>query len=135
MAILSKLGNYKSTGLLLMRLGVGVMMVLHGYPKLLAGPEKWTKLGANMKYFGINAYPEIWGFMASASECIGGALLVLGFLFRPSAFFLLCTMVVAAVTHLKGGDTISDASHSIELGFVFLGMFILGPGKYSIDKD
>lgn len=135
MAILSKLGNYKSTGLLLMRLGVGAMMVLHGYPKLLGGPEKWTKLGGNMKHFGITAYPEIWGFMGSASECIGGALLVLGFLFRPSAFLLLCTMIVAAVTHLKGGDTIMDASHAIELGFVFLGMFILGPGKYSIDKD
>lgn len=135
MAILSKLGNYKSTGLLLMRLGVGAMMILHGYPKLLGGPEKWTKLGGNMKHFGINVYPEIWGFMASVAEGVGGLLLILGFLFRPSAFLLLCTMIVAAVTHLKGGDTLKDASHAIELGFVFLGMFILGPGKYSIDKD
>jgi len=135
MAILSKLGNYKSTGLLLMRAGVGAMMVLHGYPKLLGGPERWTNLGENMKHFGINAYPEIWGFMAAAAECIGGGLFVLGFLFRPSAFLLLCTMIVAATTHLKSGETIMDASHSIELGFVFLGLFILGPGKYSIDKD
>jgi putative oxidoreductase len=135
MAILGKLGNYKSTGLLLMRLGIGVMMVLHGYPKILGGPEKWAKLGGNMKHFGITAYLEIWGFMASLSESVGGVLLVLGFLFRPSAFFLLCTMIVASVTILKGGEAILDASHSIELGFVFLGMFILGPGKYSIDKD
>jgi putative oxidoreductase len=135
MAFLSKLGNYRSTALLLMRIGVGATMILHGYPKLMGGPEKWTKLGANMKYFGITFYPEIWGFMAAASESIGALLLIIGFLFRPSAFLLMCTMIVAAVTHLKGGDTLNDASHAIELVFVFLGLFMLGPGKYSIDKD
>ncbi len=135
MAFLSKLSNYKSTGLLLMRLGIGTMMILHGYPKLVAGPALWEKLGHNTVYFGIHAYPEIWGFMASVAEGVGGLLLILGFLFRPATFLLLCTMIVATMSHLKSGDTILEASHSIELGFVFLSLFIIGPGKYSIDKD
>jgi putative oxidoreductase len=134
MAIFSKLGKYQSTGLLLMRVGVGAMMILHGYPKIIGGPQKWTKLGANMKYFHLTAYPEIWGFMAAMAEGLGGLLMVLGFLFRPSCFFLLCTMIVAAVMHLAE-DGVKDASHAMELGFVFLGLFILGPGKYSIDKS
>ena len=135
MAILAKLGRYQSTGLLLMRVGLGAMMIMHGYPKLLGGPEKWTSLGGSMKNFGITFYPEIWGFMAAASEGIGGLFLVLGFFFRPSAFLLMCTMIVAASSHLYKGQEFMKSSHAIELGFVFLGLFILGPGKYSVDKS
>lgn len=117
-----------------MRVGIGAMMIMHGYPKLFGGPERWTKLGDNMKMFGVKFYPEIWGFLAAASESIGGLFLVLGFFFRPSCFLLMCTMIVAATRHLSK-DPFMDASHAIELGFVFLGLFILGPGKYSVDKS
>lgn len=135
MAILTKLGKYTDTALLLMRVGVGAMMVMHGYPKLLAGPEKWTKLGNNLQHIGIRVYPEIFGFMASVSECIGGVLIVLGFIFRPSAFFIFLTMVVAAMSHFYKGNPFMDASEAIELAFVFFGLFIIGPGRYSIDKS
>lgn len=39
MALLASLGKYRNTGLLIIRIGLGVMMMLHGYPKLLGGPE------------------------------------------------------------------------------------------------
>jgi putative oxidoreductase len=135
MAVLSKLGKYDNTALLLLRVGIGAMMIMHGYPKLLAGPEKWTKLGNNMSYFGVKAYPEIFGFLASVSEAIGGVFLILGFFFRPSAFFLLCTMVVAATSHIYKTGDVMEGSNAIELGIVFLAMFIIGPGKFSIDKS
>ncbi|MCB9046889.1 MAG: DoxX family protein [Chitinophagales bacterium] len=118
-----------------MRVGIGCMMVLHGYPKMLGGPEKWEKIGHAVSLAGIDGYFTFWGFMAAFAEAIGGILLVLGFLFRPAALLLLITMIVASMKHLDGGDGISGASHAVELAFVFLGMFILGPGKYSIDKS
>lgn len=139
MAIFSKLGRYQGTGLLLLRIGVGIMMILHGLPKLMDGKEKWVKLGGNMKHFGLNAYPEIWGFMASVTETVGGLFFLIGFFFRPSSFLLMFTMLVAASSHLYKANTtlegVMDASEAIELGFVFLAMFIIGPGRYSIDKD
>lgn len=135
MAVFSKLGRFTDFALLVMRVGLGFMMVMHGYPKIFAGPEKWAKLGENMKYLGITYAPEFWGFMAAFAETGGGILLLLGFLFRPAAFLLLVTMVVAALRHLKGGETLMDASHAIELGVVFFALFILGPGRFSIDKE
>jgi putative oxidoreductase len=135
MAMFTKLGRYTDTALLFMRVGIGAMMIMHGYPKLLAGPEKWTKLGHNMEHLGVKVYPEIWGFLASASESIGGLLIVLGFIFRPSAFFIMFTMIIATMSHFYKGEGIMDASESIELAFVFLGLFIMGPGRYSIDKS
>lgn len=135
MPLFTKLGRYNNTALLLLRIGIGAMMILHGYPKLLAGPERWTKLGNNMAHIGVKIYPEIWGFMAAVAESVGGLFLLIGFFFRPAAFLLLFTMVIAAVSHFYRGDEIKGASHAIELGFVFLALFIMGPGRYSVDKS
>src|SRR5687768_2074342 len=112
MAFLSKLGKYNNTALLLLRVGIGAFMVLRGYPKLLDGPEIWTKMGNNMQLIGVKVYPEIWGFLAAASEGVGGLLLVLGFFFRPSCFLLLFTMVIAAMSHLSKGDGILGSAHA-----------------------
>ena len=135
MAILGKLGRYAATGLLLMRVGLGIMMVTHGYPKIIGGPEKWEKIGAAMENIGVHSWFTFWGFMAAASECAGGILLVLGLLFRPAALLLMFTMFIASMHHIKGGDGLGQASHAIELFFVFLGLLFAGPGKYSVGKN
>lgn len=135
MALFTKLGKYNNTALLLLRIGIGIMMMLHGYPKLSGGVAKWEKLGNAMAELGIKFLPVVWGFMAAITESVGGLFFLLGLFFRPTTFFLLFTMIVATTKHLSGGDSILDASHSIELGIVFLAMFIIGPGKYSVDKS
>ncbi len=129
-----RLGKYNHFALLIIRLGLGVMMFLHGYPKLLGGVDKWERLGNSMSVLGIDFLPEFWGFMAAFAEAIGGALLLIGWFFRPATLLLLITMIVAALKHLNAGDGIMGASHAIELAVVFLGLFIIGPGKYSVDK-
>lgn len=134
MALFSKLGKYSNFALLVMRVGVGIMMVLHGYPKLLDGPERWRRLGGAMENFGVTYAPEFWGFMAAFAEAIGGLLIVLGYMTRPAALLLFITMAVAATKHIMGDDPFSKSYHAIELAFVFFGLFILGPGKYSFDK-
>jgi putative oxidoreductase len=117
-----------------MRLGLGVMMIVHGYPKLAGGPPMWEKLGGAMASFGLHDFPQFWGFMAAFAEGIGGVLLILGLFFRPACLLLLITMIVATMKHMNAGDGISKASHAIELGIVFMGLFIIGPGRFSIDK-
>lgn len=134
MAIFGKLSKYSSLGLLLMRLGLGFMMIMHGWPKLSGGMEKWKGVGGAMSNFGINEYHHVWGFMGAITETVGGLLFLLGFLFRPATLLLLFTMITAAVMHLSNGDGLMGSSHPIELGIVFLAMFIIGPGRYSIDK-
>ncbi len=132
--IFSGLIKYKNTALLLIRIGIGIMFVLHGYPKIIGGVEKWESLGENMKYVGIEFMPVLWGFLAAFAEFVGGIFLILGFAFRPACLFLLITMIVAAIMHIQEGDGIMGASHAIEDGVIFLGLLFLGPGKYSIDK-
>lgn len=134
MAIFTKLGKFTDTGILLTRLGVGIMFMMHGFPKLMGGPEKWEKTGAAIFHLGISVFPTAWGLAASVAEVLGGLLFAVGLFFRPSSLALAFTMVVAAAYHLGKGDGIMGSSHAIEMGLVFLGFAFIGPGKYSLDK-
>ena len=127
------LDKYRDAGLLVLRAGIGVMFVLHGLPKLIAGPETWTMLGGSMKALWIGFAPTAWGFMAALSECAGGILLLLGFFTRPACFLLFSTMIVATMMHIGKGDPFLKYSHAMESGILFLSLILIGPGRYSLD--
>ena len=126
------LDKYRDQGLLFLRVGLGIMFVMHGLPKMLGGPDQWAGLGMAMGNLGVGFAPAFWGFMAAFAELIGGVCLILGFMMRPACGLLFITMLVAAVFHIKKGDGIMGASHAIELGIVFLSLIVIGPGKYSL---
>lgn len=134
MPIFDSLGKYRNTGLLIIRLGLGAMMMYHGLPKIMGGPDKWTALGGSMKVISIDFLPLFWGLMAALAEGMGGFLLLLGLFFRPVNLLLVFTMLIAALVHFAKGDGWFGASHAIELGVVFFGLLFVGPGKYSVDK-
>lgn len=134
MAVLSALGRFKNTGLLLLRIGLGIMFVMHGYPKLLGGPERWEGVGGAMGHVGVSFLPVVWGLAAALAETAGGLCILLGLFFRPAAIALAFTMLIASLSHLGRGDGLMGASHAIEMGVVFLGLAFIGPGKYSVDK-
>lgn len=124
---------YHHIGILILRIGLGIMMMLHGYPKLFGGPEMWAELGTATQSIGIDFGPVFFGFIASITEFFGGLFLLLGLFFRPSLVLLIVVMIVAASSHFAAGDGFTDISHSIELAIVFISMLFIGPGQYSLD--
>ena len=99
--------SQKNFGLLFLRIGIGVMFIMHGYPKIIGGPDKWEKLGGAMSHIGIDFAPVFWGFMAAFAEFGGGILLLLGLMFQPACLMLAFTMLVATMMHLGKGDSIN----------------------------
>jgi putative oxidoreductase len=124
----------KDLGLLVLRIGIGVMFILvHGGPKVLGGPERWAGIGGAMAVLGITAFPVVWGLAAACAEFLGGIGVLLGLWTRWACGFLAFTMAVAATMHLTQGDGWGKASHAIEVGTVFISLLLIGPGAYSLD--
>ncbi len=119
-------------GLLIIRIGLGIMFMIHGYPKITGGPEKWEMLGSAMKNFNITFAPAFWGFMAAFAEFGGAICIIGGFLFRPALAMLIFTMITAATMHYVNGDGFGGYSHAVENGIAFLGLFFAGAGKYAL---
>jgi len=134
MALFGGLGNYKNFGLLIIRVGLGIMFIYHGYPKLLGGPHKWEQLGGATNYVGIHFWPTFWGFLSALTEAVGGFLLIIGLVFRPVCILLAINLIIAACTLLKSGSSLGDAAEAIEDAVIFIGLLFVGPGKYSADK-
>ncbi len=126
-------GKAKDLGLLLLRVGIGLIFIRYGYFKIVGGPEKWLWLGSKMSHLGITFVPVLWGFIAAASEFIGGIMLVVGLGTRIAAFFMGCVMAVAVVMHFSQGDGFSGYAHALSLLIVFLSIFISGGGACSIE--
>ena len=134
--LLKFLGKYRDVGLLVMRIGLAIMFMLHGLPKLLKGPATWAGVGAAMGNLGISFYPKVWGFIACTTEGIGGMLLAIGLFYRPVCVLLAFTMTVATLKHYNDGDNFeSKTSRPLELALVFFGLSFVGPGRFSVDKD
>jgi putative oxidoreductase len=135
MALFAQLGNYKNFGQFVMRAGVGVMMFIHGLPKLTGGPEKWEGLGHAMSNLHITFFPVFWGFMSALTECIGGLFCVLGLWFRLVSILMVFNFTVAILSMFAGGRGIHEASEAMELLFVFIGFVFIGAGGWSVDKS
>ena len=121
--------------LLMLRVGLGSMMLTHGIPKLLRGPELWPELGSAVLHVGISGGHTVFGAAAVLAETVGPVLVILGFKTRLAALSIVVTMIVATALHLGQGDSWSQVSHPIETGIAFFALVIAGAGRFSIDKD
>lgn len=131
MVMWNSLSRFRDAALLFLRVGLGVSFMVHGTPKLFGGPEMWQSLGDAA---GLPFAPMVFGFMGGLVEFVGGALLAFGLFFRPTTVLLVMTMGFAFWSHIRAGDPFIDYSHSMELAIVFLALFVIGPGRFSLDE-
>jgi putative oxidoreductase len=133
--MLTWLSQYRDIGLLFLRLGIGTMMILHGWPKLAGGIVQWEKLGKAMGVLGVNFFPVLWGFSAAMVETLGGVLLIIGFCFRPVSILMTMNFIVATIFLYKTSSQFIEWSRPAELLILFFSLIFIGAGKYSVDRS
>ncbi|HVO74551.1 MAG TPA: DoxX family protein [Ignavibacteriaceae bacterium] len=134
--MLARLFHKPDFGVLIIRIFLGGSYIfIHGLPKILGGPLRWQRIGSVAKYFNIDFYPAVWGFLAACTELVCGTFIVLGLFFRPASAFLMILMGIAAYSQIHSGDPVSKIAYPIELGCILLGLIFLGPGRFSLDKE
>ncbi|HJM68553.1 MAG TPA: DoxX family protein [Candidatus Babeliales bacterium] len=124
----------KNLGLAVIRIGLGIIFIRHGWPKLFKGVEEWRWLGEQMSYLGITFWPVFWGLVAACTEFFGGIALVVGLGTRPFALLLAFVMLIATLMHIGKGDTWGYISFPLSLFVVFVGLMIAGGGMLAVDN-
>lgn len=119
---------------LILRLSVGIMMLFHGFEKIVNG------IGG-IKHLTVSAgLPEFFAYGVYVGEVIVPIFIVLGLYARVASVFLAINMTMAIF--LAHGDSLFSLSKHgspvIELPFFYLVLsiviFLLGSGKYSVNN-
>jgi putative oxidoreductase len=121
----------KDLGLCIMRVGIGLIFVKHGYEKLVGGSSIWMWVGQQMIV--IQQFPLFWGMLAMITELAGGLCFALGFYTRIVSCLLAFVMLVAVNYHMSNHDDFGKISNPLSLLFVFVGFILIGGGSLSID--
>jgi len=119
--------KYKDLGLLLLRIGVGVIFIVAGWGKL-TGIEGVQGFFGNL---GI-PLPALMAWVVAIVEFVGGIMVLLGAYARIPYLLLAIIMVVALLTTKLGGE-FSAARLDLMLLLTNLALFLIGSGKYSVD--
>jgi putative oxidoreductase len=128
-------------GLLILRLGIGLMMALgHGKSKLFADgrfgpPEQLVQGIASMGF----PAPTASAWAAALAEFAGGILIAVGLFTRPASFALAFNMAVAAfLAHRADPLFMSGAGAAKEPAVLYLlpcvALMLIGPGRFSLDR-
>lgn len=125
--------TWNDRGLLMLRVGVGLVFAMHGWQKaFVLGPDA---VAAGFGSLGI-PFPWANAVFITGLESIGGLAIAAGALTRLVAPLLASTMVVAIGTaHLANGFFASNNGYEFPLTLLFaaLALTLTGAGRYSID--
>lgn len=126
------------SGLLVLRLGLGLLMTAHGAQKLLGwfGGPGLAAAGGMFDSLGFRP-GRVFAAAAATTEIGSGLLVALGLLGPVGPALMLSVMIVAVVSvHLPNG--LFAASNGIELPLLYgigaAALALTGPGLYSIDS-
>ena len=123
---------------LLLRAGLGAILVVHGLRKFLGwfGGAGIERTAALLEKFG---YPLPLGitYLVACVELFGGALLVIGWLVRPVAFAMVIFMLFAVqYTATMSGFIWFRGGCEYSLAILFISFYYLihGAGPISLDR-
>ncbi len=115
-------------GLALLRIVPAAFMLTHGLPKfqkLISGNTEFVNP------LGIGQAPSL--FLTVIGEFICPILLIIGFKTRWAAIPTVITMLVAGLVY-HGTDPFGKKELALLYATIFIVVFLLGPGKYSVDR-
>ncbi|MCH8274998.1 MAG: DoxX family protein [Armatimonadetes bacterium] len=128
----------KGTGniaLLVLRLGLGAIMVAHGAQKVfgLWGGSGFTQTVENFQGMGIM---PVLAYLAMAAELLGGLALIIGLLGRVAAFGIAIVMIVGIFkVHWANGFFQANGGFEYPLALlaIAIALMISGMGSLSVD--
>jgi len=125
-----------SWGLLGLRLVTGIIFIAHGLPK--SGLTEGSGIAGTGEFLGGLGVPLplVSAFLLAATELVGGALLIVGFMTRLVASAQVFAMLVAVfLVHWSNGLVGGGGYQwALLLAAAAFTLMIDGAGRYSVDR-
>jgi putative oxidoreductase len=124
------LERLKPLALLLLRVGIGIVFIFHGYPKL------FTHTHDMMPAFQRMGFPPYFVYIAGVIEFFGGIVLILGLFTRIGALLLAGEMAIAILkVHLPQGPIteVKNYEFPMVLAVACFALATIGAGLISLD--
>jgi len=127
MTFLKRLEPYT---LLLLRCGLALVFIYHGYPKLFGEKERIIEA---FQSIGLPTYVV---YLTGAIEFFGGVALALGLLTPVAGLLLLLDMAAAMWKYNfnEGIYAVREYELPLTLGLACLALAAAGPGRFSLDR-
>jgi uncharacterized membrane protein YphA (DoxX/SURF4 family) len=130
--IMSGFGFLESTdlALLALRLFIGILFVLHGWPKI-KNPKRTASWVASTGWGWATGFAYAFSFL----EFLGGVALIVGFLTRIVSILFVLQMIATTIFARKKLGKKLLGGWEIDLLFLAgaLALVFLGPGAWSLD--
>jgi len=121
--------RYNDLGLLLFRAVFSLLMLTHGFPKLMRFIEgDFVLVGDPIGLGGV-----VSSILVLAGEVVAPVLILIGLQSRAASVISAFTMAVAAFGG-HGHDPIAKKELALLYMFAFITVALMGPGSFSIDK-
>lgn len=117
-----------NTAILLLRLSLGILMMHHGYQKLMHLPETQEKM---MNFLGMGK--DISTYLLIFAEFFCSMFLILGLFTRLAAIpLIIATAVMIFKAH--SGDVFGDGEMATLYFTGYVVLLLVGPGRISVDS-
>jgi len=118
-------------GLLLIRLGIAVTLLVYALPKLLGGSPMWIQVGRDLHYLQADFPSQIVGLVLLVIQVLGSVGLITGGLFRISSALLSVVYGLHFLNFISIGYKTLPL-YAAALACVCIGLMITGPGRFAV---
>ena len=129
------LSKYREAGLLLLRVSLGLLFIYLTAPALMGGSTRLAHFGAGIRILGFHSHFQLWGTVGALAGCLGGALMVFGLFFRIGVLLILVISLIYAIAIARSAAGFQAALPVAETCVVLISLLLIGPGKFSVDKN
>lgn len=134
---MNELSAAASLGLLILRLGTGLICAVHGYPKMtgLGSQEKASRahLTVSIERMGL-PFPYFLAIVVGTIEFVGGLMVAIGLFTKPAAFAVAVVMLVATGRNFFQKQFLGSADFPFSVLIAALAVALIGAGAISLDS-
>jgi len=129
--------NQEELGKLILRLSLGILMLFHGYSKVM-NPGSLDWIGGTLTAYGL---PSVLAYGVYVGEVLAPAMIIIGLYCRAGGWLIFINMIFALFL-AHSGEFLSVSEHggwALELqGFYLVGglvVALIGSGYFALKPD